>query len=144
MMKKYFQLIFILFGFLIFNSTEVSGESVWKYYGTNEHGSYYYDAESVERPSKEIIRVWVQSAYTDQGVSHWVRGGGEEFQNLGYTLVWTELNCVDRSVRFLQILFYSKDAEVLNPINANEWEFFAPHTMSEALYEALCNKPIVF
>jgi Surface-adhesin protein E len=137
-MKKYFQLIFILFGLLIFWSGESWGGAPWKYYGTNEDGSYYYDTESLARSSKQIVRVWVQSAYTDQGISHWVRGGGEEFQNLAYTLVLTELNCADRAVRSLQIVFYSKDAEVLNPINAKEWELFAPDSMSEALYEAVC------
>ncbi len=139
-MKKYFQLIAVLFGLLILYSQEAWGGSPWKYYGTNEDGSYYYDAETMTRPSKDMVRVWVQSAYTDQGISHWVRGGGEEFQNLGYTLVLIELNCVDRSVRSLQIVFYSKNAEVLNPINAKEWEFFAPGSMSEVLYEALCNQ----
>jgi hypothetical protein len=139
-MKKYFQPVAVLLGLLIFWSGEVRGGSLWKYYGTNEDGSYYYDAETMTRPSKEMVRVWVQSAYTDQGISHWVRRGGEEFQNLGYTLVLTELNCVDRAVRSLQIVFYSKDAEVLTPINAKEWELFAPDSMSEALYVAVCNK----
>jgi hypothetical protein len=139
-MKKYFQPVVVLIGLLIFWFGEVWGGSPWKYYGTNEDGSYYYDAETMTRPSKNMVRVWVQSAYTDQGISHWVRGGGEEFQNLGYTLVLIELNCVDRSVRSLQIVFYSKNAEVLNPTNAKEWEFFAPGSMSEVLYEALCNK----
>jgi len=132
-------LISVLFGLLIFWSGETWGGSPWKHYGSNEDGSYYYDAETMTRPVKEMVRVWVQSAYTDQGISHWVRGGGEEFQNLGYTLVLIELNCMDRSVRSLQIVFYSKDAEVLTPINAKEWEFFAPNSMSEALHEALCN-----
>jgi hypothetical protein len=137
-MEKYFQSLSILFGLLILCSQQAWGESPWKFYGTNEEGSYYYDAETMTRPSKEMIRVWVQSAYTDQGISRWVRGGGEEFQNLGYTLVLIELNCVDRSLHSLQIVFYSRDKEVLTPINTKEWEFFAPDSMSEALYEALC------
>lgn len=138
-MIKYFQLIVVLFGLLIFWSGEVWGGSLWKHYGTNENGSYYYDAETMTRPLKGMFRVWVQSAYTNQGISHWVRGGGEQFHNLGYTLVLIELNCVDRSVRPLQIVFYSENTEVLNPINAKEWEFFAPSSMSEALYEVLCH-----
>jgi hypothetical protein len=137
-MKKHFQPIAVLLGLLIFCSGEAWGGSIWKYYGTNEDGSYYYDAETMTRPSKEMVRVWVQSAYTDQGISHCVRGGGEQFQNLGYTLALIELNCVDRAIRSLQIVFYSKDVQVIDPINAKEWEFFAPDSMSEALYEALC------
>lgn len=138
-MRKYFQLIAFLSGLLFFWSGEVWGGSPWKHYGTNEYGSYYYDTETLTQPLKEIYRVWVQSAYTNRGISRWVQGGGEEFQNLGYTLILIELNCVDRSIRSLQIIFYSKNAEVLKPINAKEWEFFAPSSMSEALYEVLCN-----
>ena len=138
-MKKYVQLIMILFGLLIFGPGQGWAGSFWKHYGTNEDGSYYYDAETLTRPTKDMVRVWVQSAYTDQGVSHWVTGGGEEFQNLGYTLVLFELNCVERAIRSVQIVLYSKNAEVLNSTNANEWEFFAPNSMSDVLYQALCN-----
>ncbi|NWG04599.1 MAG: hypothetical protein HXY44_17240 [Syntrophaceae bacterium] len=137
-MKKCLSFVFILCSLFIFDSTTAWGESVWKYYGNDEYGSYYYDAENVTRLSKEMRRVWVQSAYTDQGISYWVQGGGEEFQNLGYTIVWIELNCVERAIRSLQIVFYSRDKKVLTPINAKEWEFFSPDSMSEALYEALC------
>lgn len=138
-MKKYLQLVFILFGLLIVCPQETRGESIWKYYGTNENGSYYYDAERMVRPSKEIIRVWVQSAFTDQGISLWVQGGGEEFQHLGYTLAWIELNCRDRAIRLLQVAFYSSDLEGFSPTHSKEWEFFAPDSMFETLYKALCN-----
>jgi len=131
--------IFVVVGLTIFGSMEVWGGQNWKYYGTNEDGSYYYDSKSMTQPSKNIVRVWVQSAYTDKGISYWVRGGGKEFQNLGYSLVLSELNCVDRVVRYLGILFYSKDGESLRPINGEEWEFFAPDSMSGVLCDAVCN-----
>jgi hypothetical protein len=137
-MKKHFQPKVLLLGFLIFCSGQAWGEAIWKYYGTNEDGSYYYDTETMTRQSKELVRVWVQSVYTDQGILHVVQGGGEEFQNLGYTLAWIELNCTDRAIRSLQILFYSKEVQVINPTNAKEWEFFVPDSMSEALYKTLC------
>lgn len=132
-------MISVSVGLIIFGSMEVWGGSNWKYYGTNEDGSYYYDAESMKPSSSHIVRVWVQSAYTDKGISYWVRGGGKEFQNLGYSLVLSELNCVDRVVRYLGILFYSKDGEALRLMIGEEWEFFAPDSMSGVLLDAVCN-----
>ena len=137
-MKKHFRTLAVLLVLLILYSGETWGESIWKYYGTNEDGSYYYNAETTTRQSREMVRVWIQSVYTDQGIIHIVRGGGEQFQNLGYTLALIELNCIDRTIRSLQIVFYSKDGQVSNPINDKEWEFFVPDPMSEALYKALC------
>jgi len=80
----------------------------WKYYGTNEDGSYFYDTESITRPSKNLVEVWVQSAYSQKSISHWVREGGKGFQDLDFTLISLELNCVERSARYLRIVFYSK------------------------------------
>jgi len=132
-------ILLIAFGLTIFGSTEVQGGTDWKYYGTNQDGSYYYFTESMARSSRNIVRVWVHSTYTDQGITRWVRGGGKEFQDLGSTLVLSELDCVYSAIRSLQIVFYSKSGEVIKLVNTKEWEFFAPDSMSEALYHEVCH-----
>ncbi len=124
-------------GFLIFIHADGWGVD-WKYYGTNEDGSYFYDTESVTRLSKNLIEVWVQSAYTEKSISHWVREGGKGFQDLDFTLISLELNCVERSVRYLQIVFYSKNGKVFYPINNDEWHFIAPDSMIESLHNEVC------
>lgn len=110
----------------------------WKYYGTNEEGSYFYDTESITRPSKNLVDVWVQSAYTQKSIAHWVREGGKHFQDLDFTLISLELNCVERSARYLQVVFYSKKGEVFSPINSEEWHFIAPDSMIESLHKEVC------
>ncbi len=124
-------------GFLIFTHADGWGVD-WKYYGTNEDGSYFYDTESVTRLSKNLIEVWVQSAYTEKSISHWVREGGKGFQDLDFTLISLELNCVERSARYLQIVFYSKNGKVFYPINNDEWHFIAPDSMMESLHNEVC------
>ncbi len=124
-------------GFLIFTHADGWGVD-WKYYGTNEDGSYFYDTESVTRLSKNLIEVWVQSAYTEKSISHWVREGGKGFQDLDFTLISLELNCVERSARYLQIVFYSKNGKVFYPINNDEWHFIAPDSMIESLHNEVC------
>jgi hypothetical protein len=129
--------IFLVLGPLILGYTEGWGVD-WEYYGMNEEGSYFYDAESMKHLSQNIVRVFVQSVYTEKGVSHWVEGGGKEFDNLDFSLIWSEFNCAERSIRHLQIVFYSKNGKVFYPINNEGWHFFVPDSMSETLYDVVC------
>jgi hypothetical protein len=110
----------------------------WKYYGSNEEGTYFYETETMTRLSQNTVRVCVQSIYTEKGISHWVREGGKEFQNLDFSLILSEYNCIDRSVRHLHIRFYSKNEEVFYPIQNDEWHFFVPDSMSGALFQEIC------
>ena len=128
---------FVVIALIIFSISEAWGAR-WKYYGTNENGWYFYETESMTWPSENVVVVLVQSAYTEKGVSHWVREGGKEFQNLGYSLVWCELNCAERATRHLQIVFYSKDKETFYPIRNDEWQLFVPDSMFELLYKEVC------
>ncbi len=112
----------------------------WKYYGTNEEGIYYYDKETLTHLSKNTIRACVQSIYTEKGVSHWVKEGGRGFQNLDFSLILSEYNCIDRSVRHLHIRFYSKSGEVFYPIKNDEWQLFAPDSMVGVLFEEICKQ----
>ena len=134
---RVFSVTFAVIVLIILNTSEAWTER-WKYYGTNENGWYFYDTESLTRPQETIVMVSVQSAYTEKGVSHWVREGGKEFQNLGYSLVWCELNCAERSIRNLRIVFYSRGKEIFYPIRNNEWQLFVPDSMSEVLSNQVC------
>ncbi len=110
----------------------------WKYYGTNEDGSYFYDTQSVTRFSSNHLKLYVQSIYTDKGISRWIKNGGKEFEYLEFSLILSEYHCAERSVRHLQILFYSKDQRIFYPINNDEWQLFVPDPMSGALFKELC------
>ena len=132
-----FGVILGIIGLVLFGYVEGWGVD-WKYYGTNEDGSYFYDPKSMTRHSKDLIEVWVQSAYTEKSISHWVREGRKDFQNLDFTLISLELNCVERSVRYLRIVFYSKNGKVFYPIDNDEWHFIAPDSMIESLHKEVC------
>jgi len=122
---------------MVFFYTEGWGVD-WRYYGTNEEGSYFYETESKTHLSKDIVRVCVQSIYTEKGKSLWVREGGKGFQNLDFSLVLSEYNCIERSIRHLRIVFYSKNQEIFYPVHNHEWQLFIPDAMSEVLFKELC------
>ncbi len=112
----------------------------WKYYGTNEEGSYFYETETMAHLSPSVVRVCIQSIYTERGISHWVSEGGKAFQNLDFSLILSEYNCADRSIRHLRIEFYSKDRKIFYPIKNDEWQLFAPDSMYGALFEEICKQ----
>jgi hypothetical protein len=117
---------------------EIVWGAEWKFYGMNEEGSYFYDTGSMARLSESIVRVYVKSVYTEMGIFHWVSGGGEEFHNLDFSLIMSDFNCVERSIRYRSIIFYSKNGEVFHPISNDEWHFFAPDSMSGTLLKEIC------
>ncbi len=124
-------------GLIVLGYTEGWGVD-WKYYGTNEDGSYFYDTESMTRSSRDLVEVWVQSDYSEKGRSHWVREGGKRFEDLDFSLILLALNCGDRSARYLRIVFYSKNGNVFHPMDNEEWHFIAPDSMTETLHKEVC------
>jgi hypothetical protein len=132
-----FGIILFIIGLVPLCCTEGWGRD-WKHYETNEEGLYFYDAESMTRLSKDIARVCVQSIYTEKGISQWIEGGGKEFENLDFSLVWYDFNCTEKSIRHLRIIFYSKSGEVFFPVTDDEWELFAPNPMLESLFREVC------
>ncbi len=132
-----FKVILGIIGLSLFGYAEVWGVD-WKYYGTNEDGSYFYDTESMTRNPKNLVEVWVQSAYTEKSISRWVREGGKHFQDLDFTLILLELNCLERSTRYLRIVFYSKNGTIFYPIANEEWHFIAPDSMTGTLHREVC------
>ncbi|MGZ3537488.1 MAG: surface-adhesin E family protein [Methanobacteriaceae archaeon] len=129
--------VVLIIALVIFGHSELWGFD-WKYYGKNEEGSYFYETESMKRLSGKNLRVWVQSIYTEKGISHWVKEGGKEFENLDFSLMLSEFNCMERSIRHLHILFYSKDQNIFYPVKNDEWQLFVPDSMSGALFQEIC------
>ncbi len=129
--------ILFIIGLTVFTHAEAWGFN-WKYYGSNEEGSYFYETETMTRQSQNIVRVCVQSIYTEKGISHWVREGGKQFQKLDFSLILSEFNCVEKSIRHLRIVFYSKNGEIFYPIKNQEWHLFVPDSMSRVLFQEIC------
>jgi hypothetical protein len=63
MMKAKSALFIVLITNLLlnFNWVAKTEASDWKYYASSEKGAdYYYDAESIDHSSAEIVRVWIK------------------------------------------------------------------------------------
>jgi hypothetical protein len=127
-------------GLVILGYGEVWGED-WKFIRNNKNGdSYYYDASSIARPSKNIVRGSVKMVYSEQSINSEVEKLGSSYKDLSHRIILWEMNCSEKKVAFHQTDFYSKKGRTMQSIKLDEitWMSIVPDTMGEDLYKALC------
>ncbi len=128
----------ILIGLAIFGYAEVWGAD-WKFYGGCEFFLGYYDAQSITRPSKNIVRVWERSNFTERGVIKCVGNLGKEYENLSYTISLSEINCAEKMSHLLSGTYYDNKGNVIISDNSpQEWHFITPESVDESLYKKVC------
>ena len=103
-------------------------------------GVIYYDAANTTHPSKHIVRTWVRLVYSNQGVALQVKELGKRYEDLSYTLILWELNCVGQKNRVLQSTSYSRDGKIIssNLSQQTEWSSINPGSIGEILYKTVC------
>jgi len=127
-------LLSLLIGIFLFGSMEAYGED-WKSYGKNESGDFYYDAESINRPAKDAVRVWAKMVHSKESIKQ----AGKGMENLVYSKRLWEINCPDKKIRRLSKIAYSKDEKISISDNAEEqWQSIKPKSLEQALYEKVC------
>ena len=141
-MKNKSGVIVTVIGFIIFLFCEAWGAD-WKRYMATDFGGWFYDAETITRPSKDTVRVWGKTVYTDKGVIRRMTEIGviykkykdlesktkdleskalaseykdleSKYKDLSYELALFEFNCANRKSRTLKGTAYSRDGSVLS------------------------------
>jgi len=114
--------------------TEVWGED-WKLYGKNESGVFYYDAGSITRPTKGTVRVWAKMVHSKESIKQ----AGKGLEDLAYSKRLWEINCVDKKIRRLSKIAYSKDEKILISDDKEEkFQNINPKSLEQDLYEKVC------
>ena len=136
----------ILIGLVIFGYAEVWGED-WRSFGTSavDVGRWFYDAESLTYPSKNIVRVrtnvyaWI-NIHAKGGTDRYMEALEKRFLNLNRVMSLTEVHCKDKKIRIQEITAYSDDGTVLSTVKnqKSNWDFIIPESRDEALYKAVC------
>ena len=141
-----------------FKYVEVWGAN-WKLYMANDFGGWFYDAETITRPSKDTVRVWGKTVYTDKGVMRRVtdmrvisekykaiyekyKDLESKYKDLSYEQNLIEINCANRKSRTLKGTSYSRDGSVLWNFTpeAPDWNEVVPGSVVVALYEIICKQ----
>jgi len=128
----------ILIGLAIFGNTEAWGAD-WILYNFDDLNIRYYDAETITRPSKDIVRVWVKWEYTYKGRIEIVKRLGEKYENIDFTVALEEINCSDKTKQNLSLDDYSKDGKTMFSTSGEyRWNYIVSRSAAEALYGAVC------
>jgi hypothetical protein len=131
-------------GLLILGNSEVWGAD-WVFYGETDTYKFYYDKESISRPSKNIVEVSEKLIYLDKGVNFIVRELGQKYENLSHSITLWQIDCPNENFRFLSLTYYSKEEKIIYSRKllyssgpAQEWSPITKGTMGWRLYEAVC------
>ena len=130
----------ILIGLTLFGYAEVWGAD-WKLYSTHENFLNYYDAQSITRPSKNIVRVWERINYTEKGVTWMMVKHGPGFKDVSFLTILNEINCIEKKLRILSQIIYDNKGEVVHSSSSSsssEWAVITPESMAEDLYKQVC------
>jgi hypothetical protein len=106
------KIVILIIGLIIISIGDVYGAD-WKPYYSNENFLAYYDVQSITRSSKNIVRVWVRSIYTENGVIDWVGSVRKEYENLSYSIDLWEINCIEKRNRLLSWTAYDIKGNVI-------------------------------
>ena len=134
-----FGVIPVAIGLTIFAFTEVWGEN-WKSLYKDELFTLFYDAESITRPSKNIVRVKNKRIYTEKGKNEMVKMGGKAYKDLNLSISLLEINCVDIMARPISMSHYSQGGSIIGSSENKEkaWVLIDPGSIGEPLYKEVC------
>ena len=103
-------------------------------------GNWYYDAESITRPSKDVVKVWEKIVYKEKGIIEMVEKFGKKYESVSYSLAVVEFNCAEKQIQGLSLDDYSTDGKKLFASShlKEKWSFAVPGSVSGSLYGILC------
>ena len=128
----------VLVGLIILGNAEVR-QPDWKLYCETDFFLSYYDKETINRASKNIVSVWVKEVNTEKGVTDMVEHFGEEFKNCDHVKKLCEIDCAEKRIRVLSSAAYSREGEVIiSSDSPGKWISIVPKSEGEALHKIVC------
>ncbi len=128
----------ILIGLMILGNSEVR-RADWKIYSETDFFISYYDKETINHISKNIVNVWVKEVNTEKGITDMVNRFGEEFKNCDHIKKLYEVDCAEKRIRVLSSVAYSRGGEVVISYDSpGQWIFIVPKSEGEALHKTVC------
>lgn len=126
-----FGIIIISLGVL--NHAGVHGAD-WKFLRTDAQGEFFYNMETINRPSKSTVGVWLKIVYSEKFKKQ------EALDRLSHTVGLWEIDCQDKKMCLLSTSHYSEEGEISAPQIwlPPEWKSITPNTVMDALYGELC------
>ncbi len=112
----------------------------WNMYGMNKGEAYLYDRHTLKQTG-EMVRVWSRLVLSDKSIGELTNLLGKKYENVTYSNYLEELQCTDKKIRVLSIVFYNKENDVLGSVNYDDskWVVIPPESIFERLHHKVCN-----
>lgn len=119
-----------------------AAKSNWVFYGSASDGSLsgYYSPETANCQSGGTLEIWTKEVSSKKNVADMAKTFGPKFNKLGYTLNHKRLDCVNKRVANLGILYYSQKDVLIGKavINKPRWKPIKSGSMGEGLMYSVC------
>jgi hypothetical protein len=127
---------------LILAGYREAGAVDYRLFAENDEGLFYYDIETITRSSKDTVQVWVREVFSGQGKRVMSRILGEGHADLDHSILQEELNCRDKTFRYLSRAIYTKHGAMLSSSKSQigKFEAIQPNSVDEVLYNTVCGQ----
>ncbi len=119
---------------------QIANSTDWNMYGMNKGEAYLYDKHTLKY-SGEMVRVWTRLVLSDQSKGELAKLLGQKYEGVTYSNYLEELQCTDKKIRVLSIVFYNKDNDVLGSVNYDDskWVVIPPESVFDRLHNKVCS-----
>ncbi|HET6420932.1 MAG TPA: surface-adhesin E family protein [Geobacteraceae bacterium] len=119
-----------------------AAEFKWVYYGSASDGSLsgYYSPETANCQSGGTMDIWTKEVSNRKNVTDMAKTFGPKFKNLGYTLNHKRLDCANKRLANLGMLYYSKKDVLIGKavIDKPRWKPVKSGSMGDGLMDGVC------
>ena len=114
----------------------------WRIYAGTDEGQFYYDAESVTHPARDMVHLRHKASFSESGVRRIAEVFGREYEDLAYSISIREINCSERKIRSLGVTYFSKSGKALDAAidSRTEWHPIEQTAVIEGLYQIVCKE----
>ncbi len=130
-------LIFMLYAF-----SAAEGASWVSLISDSEGNQWYVDSESITHSSVDTVKAWEKTVYSEKEKAKEISQHDPTYSDLKESTFLSEYNCITKERRILAFADYdSQGGEIYaDKISTTEWRPISPESVSEALYQFVCEK----
>ena len=141
MKAKNVQSIICLVIFFLFANQAWAAD--WVYYDKAAVGDMlYYDKSSIKKVNESIISVWTKNILSEETKTKYfsilkgIHKAPDNPSKLSYYIKLTEIDCVNKKMKGISVIFYDKKNKVVHSSpksESGEWNAILPNTVGEKL-----------
>jgi hypothetical protein len=119
---------------------QIANSADWNMYGMNKGEAYLYDKHTLKYTG-EMVRVWTRLVLSEKSIGDLKNLLGQKYNGVTYSNYLEEVQCTDKKIRVLSIVFYNKENDVLGSVNYDDsnWVVIPPESVFDRLHNKVCN-----